>query len=68
MVSITRATTHARTQQQQLLLQQNACRFMHARMPVHACRFMHAGSCMPVHACRFMSAAADACVRTACVL
>jgi hypothetical protein len=33
----------------------------------HACRFMHTGSCMPVHACRFMPAAADACVRTACV-
>ena len=48
---------HACTQQQQLL-HQHACRFMHAGpcMPVHACsmqhacRFMHAGSCMPVHA------------------
>jgi hypothetical protein len=34
----------------------------------HACRFMHAGSCMAVYACGFMPAAADASVRTACVL
>jgi hypothetical protein len=54
--------THACTQQQ-LLLQQHACRFMRASlcMPVHACSMhaacgMHAGSCMPGHACRFMPA------------
>ena len=29
---------------------------------------MQHAACMPVHACRFMPAAADACVRTACVL
>jgi hypothetical protein len=47
---------------------------MHAGpcMPVHACS-VHAAcmpvhSCMPVHACRFMPAAADARVRTPCVL
>ena len=40
--------THARKQQQHLL-QQHACRSMHAGscMPVHACRFMHAGCVMP---------------------
>ena len=75
--------THACTQQQQLL-HQHACRFMHPRMPVHACIMhhacsmacsMHAGSCMPVHACRPMHAGScqlllmRACARaTACVL